>query len=120
TDQGPVARNGNGAICLACGATIELPEGDGALVGQTLSGGPPNPEALAKPSRGGRRGAASARRRTAAPETKGGYRSSTRHRRAPASASRRPAARETKGGYRRSTRRGPSRGSVAAGPSAAA
>jgi ssDNA-binding Zn-finger/Zn-ribbon topoisomerase 1 len=56
TDEGPIARKGEGAICMKCGAAIELPEGD--LVGRRLAGGPPDPQALAKPGRGGRRGAA--------------------------------------------------------------
>src|SRR4051812_1563403 len=46
-DDGPVAAEGEGGICLACGASIELPPGDrSALVGQPLAGGPPNPDAL--------------------------------------------------------------------------
>src|SRR3954453_17102792 len=55
TDGGPVARDGEtGAICLKCGATIELPES--YEPGQKLTGGEPNPEALASPRRGGRTG----------------------------------------------------------------
>jgi DNA topoisomerase-1 len=54
-EDGPVARRADGsAICLKCGATIELPE-DGELLGRRLPGGPPNPEALAAPARGARR-----------------------------------------------------------------
>ena len=52
-DSGPVGRKADTGICLKCGASIELPEGD--LVGRSLSGGPPNPAALARPFRGGRR-----------------------------------------------------------------
>ena len=52
-DDGPVARTAEAVICLKCGATIELPEGD--VVGLRLAGGPPNPEALARPARGGAR-----------------------------------------------------------------
>ena len=49
-DDGPVAREGeSGAICLKCGAPIELPEG--RCRGQKLPGGEPNPEALAAPRR---------------------------------------------------------------------
>jgi DNA topoisomerase-1 len=58
-DDGPVARwSDDEARCLACGARIELPAvGDPAqLVGQRLAGGEPDPEALARPSLGGRRG----------------------------------------------------------------
>ncbi len=59
-DDGPVARHGETGLCLKCGADVPLPEG-GELVGARLEGGPPNPEALAKPARGGgaRRGRAS-------------------------------------------------------------
>ena len=40
-DAGPVARSTDGgAICLACGATIELPGDGAALVGQRLDGRP--------------------------------------------------------------------------------
>jgi DNA topoisomerase-1 len=56
TDDGPVAKKGDEGLCLKCGAAIPLPEGD--LVGKRLEGGPPNPEALARPARGGRRGGA--------------------------------------------------------------
>ncbi len=56
-DEGPVARKGDAGICLRCGADVPLPEGVD-LVGARLAGGPPNPEALARPARGagGRRG----------------------------------------------------------------
>jgi DNA topoisomerase-1 len=57
TDGGPVARDGEtGAICLACGAAIDIPAG-GAIPGTRLAGGPPNPEALVTPGRRGRGGA---------------------------------------------------------------
>jgi DNA topoisomerase-1 len=51
-DEGPVARKGDTGICLRCGADVPLPEGVD-LVGARLAGGPPNPEALARPARGG-------------------------------------------------------------------
>ena len=70
-DAGPVARNLTAAkpgdeppattepaapadtgLCLRCGATIPLPVGD--LVGRKLAGGPADPAALRRPSRGGR------------------------------------------------------------------
>jgi DNA topoisomerase-1 len=54
TDDGPVARKDDTGICLKCGAAVDLPEGD--LVGLHLTGGPPNPEALARPARGRRNG----------------------------------------------------------------
>jgi DNA topoisomerase-1 len=52
TDDGPVARHGDEGICLVCGAAIPLVEGTN-VVGARLEGGPPNPEALARPTRGG-------------------------------------------------------------------
>ena len=53
TDDGPVARDGeSGAICLKCGAAIDLPES--YVPGQKLPGGEPNPAALAAPRRAGR------------------------------------------------------------------
>jgi DNA topoisomerase I len=57
-DEGPVAKRAEAALCLKCGAKIELPGGDGSIVGLPLAGGPPDPAALA-PRRGGgaRRGA---------------------------------------------------------------
>jgi DNA topoisomerase-1 len=59
-DDGPVAKRAEGALCLRCGAAIELPAGDASLIGLKLAGGPPDPAALA-PRRGpagggGRRG----------------------------------------------------------------
>jgi DNA topoisomerase-1 len=53
-DDGPVARKGETGLCLRCGADVPLPEGTD-LVGARLSGGPPNPQALARPARGGAR-----------------------------------------------------------------
>jgi DNA topoisomerase I len=53
-DSGPVARRGDGALCLICGAPIELPEGD--LVATRLPGGEPDPGALTRARAGGRRG----------------------------------------------------------------
>jgi hypothetical protein len=73
-DEGPVARKGDAAICLVCGATIEAAP-DAIVAGSRLPGGPPDPAALARPARGGRRsgtagsngsrGAGSARRTSA-------------------------------------------------------
>ncbi len=69
---GAVARKGEAGLCLTCGAAVELPEG--SLVGLRLPGGPADPSALAKPSRGARGGRAGgaradggARRTTRAP-----------------------------------------------------
>ncbi len=56
-DDGPVARRDEGAICLRCGAAIELPAEDAPLVGLKLAGGPPDPAAIApRAARGGARG----------------------------------------------------------------
>ncbi len=49
TDGGPIARAAEQGLCLICGASVELPV-DGTLVGARLSGGEPNPAALARPS----------------------------------------------------------------------
>ena len=69
-DDGPVGRQDAGALCLRCGATIELPAGDAPLVGQRLPGGPADPSALVskRPGRpgGGRGGARGGARRGAA------------------------------------------------------
>jgi DNA topoisomerase-1 len=62
-DDGPVAKRGDGFICLKDGAPIEVPD-TGSPVGLRLPGGPPDPAALAParrgrgaPSTGPRRGA---------------------------------------------------------------
>ncbi len=52
-DDGPVAREGEGGICLKCGAPVDLPEV--VIPGVKLAGGDPNPEALVSSRRGGRR-----------------------------------------------------------------
>ncbi|HXQ96405.1 MAG TPA: type I DNA topoisomerase, partial [Candidatus Acidoferrales bacterium] len=49
-DAGPVGRRAAGGICLLCGASVPLPDGD--LVGMSLEGGPPDPGALAPRRRG--------------------------------------------------------------------
>jgi ssDNA-binding Zn-finger/Zn-ribbon topoisomerase 1 len=54
-DDGPVAKRGDGFICLKCGAAIEVPA-VGSVVGLRLPGGPPDPTALAPARRGGPRG----------------------------------------------------------------
>ena len=55
TDDGPIARKGETAICLVCGSTIETAPDDIAP-GERYAGGPPDPEALARPKRPGRAG----------------------------------------------------------------
>jgi DNA topoisomerase-1 len=49
-DDGPLARKGEAAICLICGSASEV--GPDAIVpGERYPGGPPDPEALARPAR---------------------------------------------------------------------
>jgi DNA topoisomerase-1 len=58
TDDGPVARKGDGFLCLKCGAAIEVPS-SGSPIELRLPGGPPDPAALAPARRpGGRPGRA--------------------------------------------------------------
>jgi DNA topoisomerase-1 len=96
-DAGPVGKRGRGAICLRCGATIKVPEG--AEPGTHVPGGPPNPAALLRPSRGG-----------------GGSRGGSRGGARGGSGGSRPRAGEasgtTKAGSGRATRRAPGRGSA--------
>ena len=76
TDDGPLARKGEAAICLICGSTSEIPPDD-IVPGERYVGGPPNPEALARPARGGRTGGARSGGRTRG-TTRGGARGTTR------------------------------------------
>jgi DNA topoisomerase-1 len=55
TDDGPLARHDDGAICLTCGSTSDAVATD-IVPGQRYPGGPPNPEALARPARARRGG----------------------------------------------------------------
>jgi len=72
-DAGPVARKGeDAAMCIACGATMDLPAAS-IVPGAKVAGGPPDPAALARPSRGGRGGARGG-------ATRGGARTATRKR----------------------------------------
>jgi DNA topoisomerase-1 len=48
-DDGPVGRVGDAALCLICGAPIEI-AGIDAPAGMRLPGGEPNPAALARPA----------------------------------------------------------------------
>jgi hypothetical protein len=50
TDDGPLARRGDEALCLVCGSTSNVPA-DAVTPGERYPGGPPNPEALARPAR---------------------------------------------------------------------
>jgi DNA topoisomerase I len=59
-DDGPVAKKGEGYICLKDGAAIEVPA-DGSVVGARLPGGPPDAAALAPARRGGGGGGAGRR-----------------------------------------------------------
>ena len=58
-DGAAVAKRAEGALCLVCGAAVEIPEGED-VVGKRLAGGPPDPGALARP-RAGRRAPAGAK-----------------------------------------------------------
>ena len=49
-DDGPLARKDEAAICLICGSTSDTAPAD-IVPGVKYSGGPPNPEALARPAR---------------------------------------------------------------------
>jgi len=62
TDNGPLARKDEAAICLVCGSTSDVPPAD-IVPGQAYAGGPANPEALARPARarGGPRASGTAR-----------------------------------------------------------
>ncbi|HYH92660.1 MAG TPA: type I DNA topoisomerase [Candidatus Saccharimonadales bacterium] len=59
TDDGPLARKGDVAMCLKCGSTSQIPP-DSIVPGERYPGGPADAEALAKPARGGRAGGARA------------------------------------------------------------
>jgi DNA topoisomerase-1 len=59
-DAGPVARNAEGAICLRCGASIELPSE--ITPGVKLPGGPADPSALVAPRRQARSGTKAGRK----------------------------------------------------------
>jgi DNA topoisomerase-1 len=66
-DEGPVARFDESTFrCLACGAIVEVPEGE-EVVGRRVAGGQPDPAAIAARERrpGGRRGGRGGRRRAA-------------------------------------------------------
>jgi DNA topoisomerase I len=62
TDDGPLARKDDAALCLACGSTSDT-AADDIVPGTKYPGGPPDPDALARPARarGGGRGGGSAR-----------------------------------------------------------
>jgi DNA topoisomerase-1 len=62
-DDGPIGRAGESALCLVCGAPVEI-AGLDDLVGRKLAGGDANPAALARPSSGAKGGAV---RRTGRP-----------------------------------------------------
>jgi DNA topoisomerase-1 len=49
-DDGPLARKSEAAICLICGSTSDVAAAD-VVPGERYPGGPPNPEALARPAR---------------------------------------------------------------------
>ncbi len=65
TDDGPLARKGEAAICLRCGSTSDTGPDDIAP-GERYAGGPADPEALARPARGRAGGSRGGGGRTAA------------------------------------------------------
>jgi len=66
TDGGPVAARRDGALCLRCGAAIELPdEPEAELVGRRLAGGAPDAAALESRRRSPRSGGPRGGRRSA-------------------------------------------------------
>lgn len=69
TDDGPLARKGDAAICLRCGSASDAAPDDIAP-GERYAGGPADPSALARPARAARGGGARAA---------GRGRSATRH-----------------------------------------
>jgi DNA topoisomerase-1 len=80
TDDGPLARRDETAICLLCGSTSSAPAAD-VVPGERYPGGPPNPEALARPARARRTGAAAGGSKATGRGrggARGGPRSSTR------------------------------------------
>ncbi|MEP6637992.1 MAG: type I DNA topoisomerase, partial [Chloroflexota bacterium] len=50
-EDGPIARKDEAAICLVCGSTSDTAAAD-VVPGVKYAGGPPDPEALARPARG--------------------------------------------------------------------
>jgi DNA topoisomerase-1 len=68
-DDGPLARKGDEAICLVCGSTSEAAPDD-VVPGQQYPGGPPNPDALARPARGRGRGASASAGSKAPPKAR--------------------------------------------------
>jgi len=53
TDDGPIARKGEVALCLKCGSAMDVGP-DAIVAGERYAGGPANPEAITRPSRGKR------------------------------------------------------------------
>ncbi len=84
TDDGPLARKDEAAICLICGSTSDAGAVD-VVPGQRYPGGPANPEALARPARA-RRGGGSSGGGKPGPRGRGGARGGAR------SSTRRPGA----------------------------
>src|SRR4051794_9079722 len=75
-DDGPLARRAEMALCLVCGSTSDVPA-DEIAPGERYPGGPPNPEALARPARA-RGGARAGGAPKAGGRARGGARSSGR------------------------------------------
>ncbi len=79
-DAGPVGRKGeSAAMCLLCGSTMTAPAAEIAP-GSRVAGGPPDPTALARPSRGGPRSGSRGRSRGAGASASRGGRTTRRAR----------------------------------------
>jgi ssDNA-binding Zn-finger/Zn-ribbon topoisomerase 1 len=72
-DEGPLARKSEAAICLSCGSTSDTAP-DAIVPGEQYAGGPADPNALARPSRGTRTGGSGSAR--GGSRTRGGGRTS--------------------------------------------
>ncbi len=80
SDAGPVGRKGeNAAMCLLCGSTMNDSAAE-IVPGSRVAGGPPDPTALARPSRGGARGGSRGRSRGAGAAASRGGRTARRAR----------------------------------------
>jgi ssDNA-binding Zn-finger/Zn-ribbon topoisomerase 1 len=77
TDEGPLARKDDTAICLICGSTSNAAAAD-IVPGERYPGGPANPEALARPARARRGGGGSAGGAKAGGRGRGGARGGAR------------------------------------------
>ena len=90
-DDGPLARKGDEAICLKCGSLSEAAP-DAIVPGERYPGGPPNPEALARPARGRGGPRSGAAKTSSKSSTKAGAKTTAKGRAKPRAAARGTAA----------------------------